>query len=809
MKRKNIKLLCFFVVGIPSLIIAPILLANNNLAHLQDVNSNLNINNKSLYAVGDGEEEETKFTFRANDEISWTNKKYANEVTISDLQELLIPTSPSANFSIDINTPTADDIKNGVVKFTIKQQLNKYQNGITVPGRQVVISPETGQGTGSIWETPANLVLPKKFRFNWASTTTIESFVMATNKRFHQLTKSDVLNNLIDSTSILPDFANINVSFSDIPNVSNSGNLYGVGNIDIAFTNTTGTDWVSGTLPTATETKLTIRGLTTTSNNRSTMELSINPLVNISNNPLDSAGKTAFAKYLLTSNATPRFGDLFASQFISLPQDVLINMLFSGLYSTNKTPVASITYMGMNVKDASFSTSTGIPSNIVSQIKITNIETSINDLLGSLTMIYKYNVYDIFSSSIISKESIQQFPNNTFRPNIDAGKNLIFEWTDQSLLVNGAQSTLGTSYNLVNSFKNNINDNLYILNLSSYFFEGSEDTYNQPRTVDIDYLGGGTIDAGQGYIPLQTNQTKIVIKIWFNTWGGAKYQETGNPEKYGYYTQQTFDLLTYNYNTTETVSWKSQDELFNKLPRLNTFLPSNISYEVFKSSADKYIKLEDFVTISSVATTDIAQTILFPNDVNGTIEIKTYIQSRTDPIGSGRVYLQFYSGFAKSDSNSSVVEFGWIPQIDVPNELLSKEIVEVTVADVIALYLDKIPLFKNKVLTANNVNIEIDQNNPTFLIISVTIPLFNQDQNNPSNQTFYTVINGFVSSTSNNTSDFVAPDNFTMIIAASGATFVIVLLTIIIMFVLFKTIFIKKIKPIKKDSKKNKDKRGK
>ncbi|MEG1647615.1 MAG: hypothetical protein RR325_02500 [Bacilli bacterium] len=65
---------------------------------------------------------------------------------------------------------------------------------------------------------------------------------MATNKRFHQLTKSDVLNNLIDSTSILPDFANINVSFSDIPNVSNSGNLYGVGNIDIAFTNTTGTD---------------------------------------------------------------------------------------------------------------------------------------------------------------------------------------------------------------------------------------------------------------------------------------------------------------------------------------------------------------------------------------------------------------------------------------------------------------------------------------------------------------------------------------------------------------------------------------
>ncbi|MEG2250069.1 MAG: hypothetical protein RSD09_00660 [Bacilli bacterium] len=141
--------------------------------------------------------------------------------------------------------------------------------------------------------------------------------------------------------------------------------------------------------------------------------------------------------------------------------------------------------------------------------------------------------------------------------------------------------------------------------------------------------------------------------------------------------------------------------------------------------------------------------------------------------------------------------------------MLSKEIVEVTVADVIALYLDKIPLFKNKVLTANNVNIEIDQNNPTFLIISVTIPLFNQDQNNPSNQTFYTVINGFVSSTSNNTSDFVAPDNFTMIIAASGATFVIVLLTIIIMFVLFKTIFIKKIKPIKKDSKKNKDKRGK
>ncbi|MEG2250074.1 MAG: hypothetical protein RSD09_00685 [Bacilli bacterium] len=66
------------------------------------------------------------------------------------MQELLIPTSPSANFSIDINTPTADDIKNGVVKFTIKQQLNKYQNGITVPGRQVVISPETGQGTGSI-----------------------------------------------------------------------------------------------------------------------------------------------------------------------------------------------------------------------------------------------------------------------------------------------------------------------------------------------------------------------------------------------------------------------------------------------------------------------------------------------------------------------------------------------------------------------------------------------------------------------------------------------------------------------------------
>lgn len=814
MKRKNIKLLSFFVIGIfPIIIISSLFLqANASRSYHTIENNSLNndINDNSLYAITNGLESQTTITFKDINLISWINTKYANEVTEGDLEELLILSSPSASIEIVISEVTATDIQNGIVRFEIFQSLRFWTNGISDPTKtqRVQLTPGTGQGTNNIWQTPASLVLSQKFRFAWASSAIIESFVNATTKKFSELTKDDVLNNLIDNFSILPTIGNINVRFSDLTGINNSGSLYGVGNIEIIFNGTNNGDWVDGNIPSAITRTLIIRGLTTISNNRATMELSTNPLVDIRTISLDAEGKTKFNKEILSSNLNPKFGDLFASQFISIPKSELINVLFSGLYAINKTPIVSISYMGINIKDANFSTLTGISNNLVLQIKITDIEFSINDSLGSLSTIYNYDSYDVFSNSIISKKSIQLFPPNTFRLNVDSGKNLEFSWKEDANSLN-----VGTSYDVVNNFVNNKNNPNpeYLLNLSSYFFDGSIDVYNQPRKIVIDYVGGGSDEPGQGYISTQPNQTEIKIDILFNTWNGAKYiDEKDQLEKYGFYTSKVFDLKQYQYNVTEIVTWTTQTALLNSNPILSSKLPSDISNQVFNQTPDdaKFITESSFVNITNKAISDSLKVIFYPNDINGTIEIKVYIQSNVNPVGSDRVYSRFYTGFLKSAHGDAIFEFGWIPQIDVSNQLLSMNTVDVAVSDVIQFYLKDIPLFANFTLSATNV--VIDEVTNDSLRVSVTMPFFNQDQSNSGNTTFRTVINGFNKSLPpTNESNFSAPNNFTMIIAVSGATFVIILLSIIIIILLFKTISIKKIKQIKKVSKKHKNKRNK
>lgn len=802
MKRKNIKLLSFFITGIFSLVIISTLFIQTNLNsfHSNKENNNLNIIDNSLYAVADGLESQTTITYKDVNQISWANTKYANEITEGDLEELLVLSSPSASIEIIITTPTTTDIQNGTVRFEIFQSLRFWTNGISDPTKtqRVQLIPSVSQGTNNIWETPVNLVLSKKFRFAWASNAIIESFVNSTSSTFFELTKDDVLNNLVDRSSILPNVANIIVNFTNLQGIANSGNLYGVGNIEIIFNGTNNGDWVDGNIPNVASRKLVIRGLITNSNNRATMELLINPLVNISTLALDAIGKTKFVKEILSSNLNPTFGNLFASQFIGISKQELIDVLFSGLYAVNKTPIVSISYMGINVKDSNFSSLTEIQNNFVSQIKVTDIQFSIDDKLGSLVILYNYDSYDVFSNSIIARESVQSFPVNTFRANIDSGKNLEFSWKNNDDL------NIGTSHEVVNNFMNNKTNNGYILNLSSYFFNGSTDVYNQPRDVTIDYLGGGINEPGQGYISNISNQSIIEIKILFNSWNGAKYNDNGI-EKYGFYTTANFDLGLYQYNTRESLTWTSQTALLNANPRLLNELPSDISNQVFNDDPNKYIRLNAFVNIIDTVGTDSVNVIFYPNDFNGSIEVRVYIQPAIDPVGSGRVYSRFYSGFKKSTSASAIIEFGWIPQIAIDNQLLNININDVTIADVIAFYLNAIPLFSNLTLSENNVRIRIDETTNNSLIVEVDMPFFNQDQNNPSNQTFRTVINGFTLSLPPiNDANFSAPDNFTMIIAVSGATFVIVLLTIIIVILLFKTISIKKIKGIKKSNKKNK-----
>lgn len=808
MKRKNIKLLSFFAMLIFSAIIfsATLLQTNSNTFYQNRENNNLDIKDTSLYALTDGLEAQTTITFKANDEISWANKKYANDVTVGDLEELLILSSPSASIEIVISAITDNDIQNGIVRFEIFQSLRFWTGGIVDPTKtqRVQLMPSANQGSGNIWQTSTGLVLSKKLSFAWASNNIIQSFVNATTSKFSELTKNDVLNNLVDNSSILPTNSNINVNFTDLTNINNSGNLYGVGKIEIIFNGTTDADWVGGAMPNATSRTLIIRGLTNISNNRVSMELLIDPLINISNVALDAAGKIKFASMLLSSNLNPTFGNLFASQFVGIGKTELINVLFSGLYATNIKPIASISYMGISVKDSNFSTLTEIPANLVTQIKVKDIQFSINDLMGSLSIIYKYDSYDVFSNSIIAKESVHSFPPNTFRLNIDSGKNLQFSWKDSNAL------NIGTSYEVVNNFMNNKTNNEYMLNLSSYFFNAPADVYYQPRTVAMDYVGGGTQEIDQGYISPQ-NSTQIEIKLVFDTWNGAKYTDaTDQSEKYGFSTSAIFDLKIYTYSATELINWTSQTTLLNTKPRLANELPSNISNEVFGSTPDanKYVELNDFLNVANLAITDSQNVVFYPNDINGTIEIRVYIQPRANTVGSGRIYSRFYSGFAKSTSNSAIFQFGWIPQIDVKNQLLNINIYDVTVSDVIEFYLKDIPLFANSTLTDNNVSIEIDSNNTSSLIVSVTMPFFNQDQSNPSNQTFQTVINGFILSLPpTNEANFSAPNNFTLVIAVSGATFIIAILTIVIVVLLFKTISIKKIKQNKKANKKRKNKR--
>lgn len=785
------------------------------------LNSPQNVDNNSIrenndlkletFAVPNVTETATTFTFKANANIPWAGTKFANEVTPEDLVLALQPAVAGASYFVTIEPISATDLQNGTVRFKLYQNLRTFTNGIQTAITQQLIQNTSATPASDIWSTPTNLVKSQKYQFGWKSDKEIGEFISTSNKKFSELTKEDIYNNLLDSTLNLPPFSSVNVNFSDLASSTNSRGTYGVGNVNVTFTGINNSDWASGTAPTGT-TKV-LRGVLTNANTREVMGMQFSA-DNISTRALSQPGLTEYSVFLMNT-ASGTFGDLFASQFLSAnngSNQTLIDIMTKGLYSTNTSPLASLSYMGKNINDADFFSVTGLDKTALeTKLKIESIEPSINDAVGSLSLIYNFTYYDIFTNEVLSGTALQNFANGSFKVNPDAGKNLIFEWKANEMVA-GSDSFagIGTSFDVVNNYYVNKDNEEYLIDLSNQFFTGSTDTYTKSRKVTIDYLGGGTIDAlTNTYVPTVLNQKSIVVTITFDTWNGNIYTDADGNKQYGFTASKTFTLKEYNYVGLETITWTSQSSLFNQYPFLNTISPSDVAYEVSRSigtGETRFIDKEAFYSISGFNdTTDSMSVIFYPNDATGVIEIRIYVQQNNLAVGSQRVYSQFFSGFKKV-TNSTTVEFGWVPQSQVSGQLLNQNIEDVSIQNVIDFYLINIPLFKDSVLSADNVSIEIDPNNSSRLLVYVTIPLFNQDQVNPGTQTFVTSISGFGRVESSNVADFTAPDNYTVLISVLLVSVIAVTTGVVLLTLLIKQFSVRRVKTAKLNVKNKKTK---
>lgn len=724
---------------------------------------------------------------------------YANQITEKMIESVLTVSSQTptphlngtiSSFNVSILPVTEKNLSEGSVDFLIcevvKESSGTYKtqfatssnnNGINIDSsilNQYKIE-NTSATNNNVFSTSmfSNLnswILKKNYEIKWKTDAEIKDYIL--NKKTEGLTKEDVWNNLIDN-SILPPLLESSSGQTPSTNIvvteETSNGASGLGLYKIVIT----INGTQNTQPKNSSTKYL--GGFLKSGKRNTFELSGN--IDISNITITKEGLFNVGDQLSTSST--KLNQLTASEFVSPNggNDVLMKILANGenLSINNSDKIIYLKYgnntISFNNKSTTpklQSTNAETPSNVgdaKNKTKIKKIDAIPNDSNGSLQLIVYYDCFDVYSGTIKETNSIFNFPKSTFKINPNANKDLFVTWKEVDSLKN-----MNYSYEVINEWYKNRNNEEFSRMFSNNFLETTKSVKELPRTVEIDYGAVGGVPVNN---ELTSNSDNTVrVKLTFDNWGsiGKAYTIENiyafDGYKYGENEANKTDVLNFQ--------WKSNSKVFEENKSFTELTPSTAALNLITEYGNSPTGLYNKFILGNASSASNVEVSLCPDDANGTLTV--YARKKSDngsaTSANNHIYQQMYVGFKESNIESGITSFSFIPQSEVSEELLSIPIEDVTKQNVIDLYLKKIDIFNDNILTEDNVSITPinDDINPR-LEVSVVIESFDQSRPDVTKeqQTFVTVISGFSKSTSNNLTKFDPPKDLTAIISIVSA----------------------------------------
>lgn len=766
----------------------------------------------------------TNGSYTATTNPTPTNK-YANEITNQELKSVLVAPQDVKSFTVVILPVTEKNINEGNVDFLVYEQNNggSYSTTFANAGDKQSENYKNGsEKTLSVYKDSSNnsakfenvfntskfnelnsWLKKKQLSIKWKTNDEIESYIK--NKTTEGLTEQDVYMNLLDTSSMPPlkasNAGNDSQPYTEIKienvtsynnNQNDSFGEVGLYKITINLKNTNTAKQKDSTNTQVTESIKYLGGFL---NNGKRDEIKLVGNTNISNISLkeleDNPNKTYFNSKDTIASPNTKLNELTPSEFVSPEggKSKLIEVLTQNVGLNND---------GNKILSLSYGTKTNIELNkqngtsqiddkkdITSEFKITNIDTIPNDSNGSLQLIIYYKVFDVFSGEVKDKITTFNFPENTFRVNPNVDGTLFVNWKTSEALPN-----MNYSYEVVNEYYKNKDNNEFLRIFSNQFLDTTDYVKNLPRKVEINYgVIPGTANSNGSF---ETSNDKTVkVTLTFENWG-----ITGD----SFTISHIFELKGYKYgessgqeNDSLTFQWKSSNEVLKENSTFSEIQPTSIALDLIAegSGPNNTSMFSTFAT--GEAAKSLTEVTFEPNDSEGTMMVyfrkkntngESIIESKT------HVYQQLFVGFKKVNTDKGVTSFAWIPQDMVDPKLLAIPLNQITKQDVFDLYLSKIDLFANRVLTDNDVQIkpEINANGESTLLVQVTIPTYDQSVPgiNASKQTFVTRIKGFSSTTSVNDTVFNPPKDYTALISISSAISISVILGTILCGLLIK-----------------------
>ncbi|MDE6894261.1 MAG: hypothetical protein K2J02_02715 [Malacoplasma sp.] len=778
MKKQGKKI----ILGAALLSLATIPVASISMSN--SVSTTLNKVGEETHAV---ENPTTNVEIRLNTSyksLEWYNKQFSSSVSEENLKELLQPNVEfDVNWGINILTPTdgSEALSSGYVEFSVYQIQKNISDGVsagpTTDGSDVrtwIDAPDNINFTNNtqsnismkanptsdveingvtipkdkVWTTKniPDLFLPYKYNFAWNTNDQIGDFLSRTSDT--TLTADSIYSNMISTSSItdiLPSKETVislikftqNDLSSDFGISNDNATKYGVGKININFSNNTNTSngnlWATGTTPNITK---LVRGLGSTKeimhfnvdddggSNFLSTTLDLNAIKDKNPNFKTPAALEKTATEAKISDFTP--SELINALTFSNNGSSIFNLLTTQdfLKTPASAPALYLTYMGSNMLNVGVTATdngasqwkgTGLYQqgnvdyiengvvtkqvNAANESNIISITPNADDANGILNLKVAYNYYDVFKNVIESNkvtsikiEGMQQS---------EAADDLFAQW-------NSIDNLLYSNINDVSTAFNNNKDNAeFLKSFSNSFFSGSQATYDLDRQVEI-----------------TTSGNTLTVTLTFPEFGREK----------NFVVTQDYELKT----GSSGINFNSQAQVQNSVSDYSSYSPNSLIDAILNGK----VNLSSFVSAPSGSTTIVTQ-----NSTNDGI----IIQVTTNNSSSAA----FYTGLQKSPSVSFVYNFAFSDDTDQILQaglaaLRSIPIEKITDDNVYEHYISKLPVYNgaNKIALNSTdikkINKNLDNNS---IDISILVPSYNSADKTLSedDRTFSITLNGFIS----------------------------------------------------------------
>lgn len=602
------------------------------------IKNNIVNTNSNLTGLTETTTNQNKATFSVANKQDSLNKT-ADQVTTSDLQNVLTPSATIQSFTVVILPVTEKNINEGYVNFLI------YETYYTVGSNKTEFadasaSNNSTKDTGNYQTTDnyesttlsqykinyitptqsnifstakinnlSNWIKASKYNLTWKTDDELKSYILGTDVT--SLTPQMVWNNMLGSDSNLPTLKESeNTSSNDqytlikVDEVDENGNTgptnhIGLFKVTLTIYNTSTSNWYGNTFPSnnsvdTANKKITITkyfgGFKTSNGERYTVDIKLSDNIRnwtISNQSLfDGVNASAVVSSLKPSQfSSPRGG---TSALISLFSSG------TGLYnsSTTTSPIIQYSYASktFNFYDSSKSNSASNESSGVigeinknnSNIKITNIIAIPEDSNGSLKLIFTYQGFSIYSGMVVTQSYTLEYPAGTFATSNET-ENLIVTWKDVNTL---SQYGLNSTYDIVNEFMKNQNNTEFVrvftnqfLNASSYIQglnRNASIRYGSPTTTDAEVPESNNTLSGTGAYTATSGVDSKTITIRITF---SNWNGTGANKVF----QQSFTFNDYQYsysaaNSNTNVATGYDDALTLTWKDNNSVLTSNPTF---------------------------------------------------------------------------------------------------------------------------------------------------------------------------------------------------------------------------------------